>query len=59
MGFTSFPKEVVLRIFFALKNPTASGWVPKASTQPLDHRSRRKKVTKHKMFILIFSIIFF
>ena len=23
-GFTSFPKEGVLRIFFALKNPTAS-----------------------------------
>jgi hypothetical protein len=23
-GFTSPPKEVVLRIFFALKNPTAS-----------------------------------
>ena len=27
--------------FFALKNPTASRtWVPKASTLPLDHRSR-------------------
>ena len=23
-GFTSLPKEVMLRIFFALKNPTAS-----------------------------------
>ena len=32
-GFTSPPKEGVLRIFFALKNP-------KASTLPLDHRSR-------------------
>jgi hypothetical protein len=38
-GFTSPPKEGVLRIFFALKNPTASG-VPKASTLPLDYRSR-------------------
>jgi hypothetical protein len=47
-SFTSLPKEVVLRIFlFALKNPTASitgmypqTWVLKASTLPLDHRSR-------------------
>ena len=45
-GFTSPPKEGVLRIFFALKirrlrpgvNPRT--WVPKASTLPLDHRSR-------------------
>ena len=37
-GFTSPPKEDVLRIFFALKNPRT--WVPKASTLPLDHRSR-------------------
>ena len=45
-GFTSPPKEGVLRIFFALKilwlrpgvNPQT--WVPKASTLPLDHRSR-------------------
>ena len=44
-GFTSPPKEGVLRIFFALKirrlrpgvNPQT--WVPKASTLPLDHRS--------------------
>jgi len=44
-GFTSPPKEGVLRIF-ALKirrlrpgvNPQT--WVPKASTLPLDHRSR-------------------
>jgi len=47
-GFTSLPKEGVLRIFFALKtrrlrpglNPRT--WVPKASTLPLDHRSRWK-----------------
>ena len=46
-GFTSPPKEGVLRIFFALKfrrlrpgaNPRT--WVPKASTLPLDHRSRK------------------
>jgi len=45
-GFTSPPKEGVLRIFSPLKiwrlrpglNPRA--WVPKASTLPLDHRSR-------------------
>jgi len=44
-GFTSPPKEGVLKIFFALKiqrlrpgvNPRT--WVPKASTLPLDHRS--------------------
>jgi hypothetical protein len=46
-GFTSPPKEGVLRIFFfALKvrrlRPVANprSWVPKASTLPLDHRSR-------------------
>jgi len=45
-GFTSPPKEGVLRIFSHLKiqrlrlglNPRT--WVPKASTLPLDHRSR-------------------
>jgi len=45
-GFTSPPKEGVLRIFSPLKirwlrpglNPQT--WVPKASTLPLDHRSR-------------------
>jgi hypothetical protein len=45
-GFTSPLKEGVLRIFFALKirrlrpgfNPRT--WVVKASTLPLDHRSR-------------------
>ena len=45
-GFTSLPKEGVLRIFFRPKNPTASGGFEpaslgtKASTLPLDHRSR-------------------
>ena len=45
-GFTSLPKEGVLRIFLFWKirrlrpalNPRT--WVPKASTLPLDHRSR-------------------
>jgi hypothetical protein len=45
-GFTSPPKEDVLRIFSPEKsdgfgsglNPRT--WVPKASTLPLDHRSR-------------------
>ena len=45
-GFTSLSKEGVLRIFPLLKirrlrpglNPRT--WVPKASTLPLDHRSR-------------------
>jgi hypothetical protein len=45
-GFTSPPKEGVLRFFFALKirllrpgaNPQT--WVPKASTISLDHRCR-------------------
>jgi len=43
-GFTSSPKEGVLRIFRP-KNPTANPrtWVPKASTLPLDHRSRSSK----------------
>jgi len=46
-GFTSPPKEGMLRIFLPLKirrlrlglNPRT--WVPKASTLPLDHRSHR------------------
>ena len=46
-GFTSPPKEGVLRIFSPLKfrrlrpglNPRT--WVQKASTLPLDHRSRK------------------
>ena len=45
-GFTSPPKEGVLKIFSPLKirrlrpglNPRT--WVPEASTLPLDHRSR-------------------
>ena len=45
-GFTSPPKEAVLKIFFALNirrlwpglNPRT--WVQKASTLPLDHRRR-------------------
>ena len=48
-GFTSLPKEGLLRIFSPWKirrvrpglNPRT--WVPKASTLPLDHRSRHSK----------------
>jgi len=45
-GFTSPPKGGALRIFFALKirrlrpGVNTRTWVPKASTLPLDHRSR-------------------
>ena len=45
-GFTSPPKEGVLRIFFALKirrlrpGVNLRTWVPKASTLPVVHRSR-------------------
>jgi len=45
-GFTSPPKEGVLRIFSPLKirrlwpGLYPRTWVPKASTLPLDHRSR-------------------
>ena len=48
-GFTSPPKEGVLRIFFALKirrlrrAANSRTWVPKASTLPLDHQSRYMK----------------
>ena len=59
-GFTSPPKEGVLRIFFALKirrlrprlNPQT--WVLKVSTLPLDHRSRSLPyiILKNKITIL-------
>jgi hypothetical protein len=45
-GFTSPPKEGMLRIFSLLKirrlrpGLNTRTWVPKASTLPLDHRSR-------------------
>ena len=53
-GFTSPPKEGVLRIFSPLiirrirsgLNPRT--WVPKASTLPLDHRSRSLHSTAQK-----------
>jgi len=52
-GFTSPPKEGGLRIFSPLKirrlwpglNPRT--WVPKASTLPLDHRSRWLWIWEH------------
>jgi hypothetical protein len=46
-GFTSPPKEGVLRIFSPLKNPRT--WVLEASTLPLDHRSRSVYVMHVKM----------
>jgi hypothetical protein len=49
-GFTSPQKEDVLRIFFARFRPGANPrtWVPKATTLPLDHRSRfTLEVTNH------------
>jgi len=63
-GFTSPPKEGVLRIFSSLKirwlqpglNPWT--WVPKASTLPLDHRSRLLSIYVdeiHKMQSLVGS----
>ena len=53
-GFTSPPKEGVMRIFSPLKiqrlrpglNPRT--WVPKPSTLPLDHRSRSCECTLRK-----------
>ena len=41
-GFTSPPKEGLLRIFFVGLRPGANPrtWVPKARTLPLDHQSR-------------------
>jgi len=53
-GFTSPPKEGLMRIFSSLKirrlrpglNPQT--WVPKASTLPLDHRSRWKDYVNEK-----------
>ena len=39
-GFTSPPKEGVLRIFSLRPGVKPRTWVPKASTLPLDHGSR-------------------
>ena len=55
-GFTSPPKEGVLRIFSPLKiqrlrlglNPRT--WVPKVSTLPLDHRSRYSQNMSYLLF---------
>jgi len=57
-GFTSPPKEGVLRIFSPLKirrlrpglNPRT--WVLKASTLPIDHRSRSLSIYCNKLKIL-------
>ena len=58
-GFTSPPKEGMLRIFLPLKirrlrpglNPRT--WVPKASTLPLDHRSRLRHISHNNIIVLI------
>jgi len=59
-GFTSPPKEGVLRIFSPLKirrlrqglNPRT--WVPKANTLPLDHRSRSYTYIHVYIYIYIY-----
>ena len=63
-GFTSPPKEGVLRIFSPLKirrlraGLNLRSWVLKASKLPLDHRSRWEGVIKHKMGVSISCTIF-
>ena len=60
-GFTSPPKEGVLRIFSPLKirrlrqglNPRT--WVPKANTLPLDHRSRSYTYIHVYIYIYIYK----
>jgi hypothetical protein len=67
-GFTSSPKEGVLRIFSPLKirrlrpglNPRT--WVPKASTLPLDHRScvvtvNKPRCNTAKCDYILFSLL--
>ena len=62
-GFTSPPKEGVLRIIFRPKNPTASaGFEPanlgiKGQHATLDHRSRYILFTKSKICIKIFKTL--
>jgi hypothetical protein len=53
--FISPPREVVLRIFIALKNPSLNPRTlgPVASTLPIDHRGRPKSISTH-----IFDIAF-
>ena len=56
-GFTSPPKEGVLRIFSPLKvrrlrpGLNTGTWVLKASTLPLDHRSRSKSIYDNVFFL--------
>jgi hypothetical protein len=60
-GFTSPPKEGVLRIFSPLKPLNPRTWVPKASTLPLDHRSRSVSAMEYNckyQIILNFLCIF-
>ena len=64
-GFTSLPKEGLLRIFSPWKirrlrpgsNPRT--WVPKASTLPLDLRSRFSYLTYLLVIPEVFGVVFF
>ena len=59
-GFTSFPKEGVLRIFspwkIRLLKPGLNSrtWVPNASSLPRDHRSRLLKGLIHVLCVLYY-----
>ena len=62
-GFTSPPKEGLLKIFSPLKirrlrpglNPRT--WVPKASKLPLDHRSRFTKDNEQKLKLVMSDLV--
>jgi len=53
-GFTSPPKEGVLRIFSPGVNPRT--WLLKASTLPLNHRSRVVTYWSLKYRVILFSV---
>ena len=56
-SFTSLPKEGVLRIFFALKNPTASAGVEPAGTKGQHATSRPPKpLNDFHSTVLLFAL---
>jgi len=58
-GFVSSPKEGMLRIFFALKNPTASaGFEPANLAIKGQHATSRppQRTTQNKQYLLTYSI---
>ena len=62
-GFTSLPKEGVLRIFFSpwkirrlRPGLIPRTWVPKASTLPLDHRSRLSCFVKFRRLVDVLMV---